>query len=99
VTYAEQRGETHLRLPTMLAWATLPGRVESGWPAYRLGIVRRFASHLRAIDPTTEIPPADLLPWRQARSTPYLYSDDEVSRLLVATAMLRTPHRVAPIGR
>ncbi len=66
-------------LPTMLAWATLPGHEQSGWPAYRLSIVRRFAVHLHAIDPATEVPPADVLPWRHGRATPYLYSDDEVT--------------------
>jgi integrase len=93
--YVEQCGETHLRQATMLAWATLPGREESGWPAYRLGIVRRFAVHLHAIDSATDVPPTDLLPWRQRRATPYLYSDDEVTGLLTAAAMLRTSHRVA----
>ena len=71
LTYVEQCGETHLRLPTLLAWATQPGHEQSGWPAYRLSIVRRFARHLHAIDPATEVPPADVLPWRQGRATPY----------------------------
>jgi integrase len=95
VTYVEQRGETRLRLSTMLAWAMLPGREESEWAAYRLGIVRRFACHLHAIDPTNEVPAGDALPWRQMRATPYLYSDDDVNALMAATAMLRTSHRVA----
>jgi integrase len=95
VTYVEQCGDTHLRLATMLAWATLPGHEDSGWRAYRLGIVRRFAAHLSAIDPATEVPPPDLLPWRQRRATPYFYSDDELTDVLRAAATLRTSHRVA----
>lgn len=95
LAFVEQCGETHLRLATMLAWATLPGCEESGWPAYRLCIVRRFASHLHAIDPMTDVPPTDLLPWRQGRATPYLYSDEEVANVLTAAAMLRTSYRVA----
>jgi integrase len=93
--YVEQCGETHLRVPTMLAWATAPGHEQSGWPAYRLGIVRHFALHLHAIDPVTEVPAADLLPVRHGRATPYLYSDEEVSCLLTSAATLRTAHRVA----
>jgi integrase len=93
LTYVEQCGETHLHLPTLLAWATQPGHEQSGWPAYRLSIVRRFARHLHAIDPATEVPPADL-PWRQGRATPYLYSDDELTSVLAATATLRTSYRV-----
>jgi integrase len=95
LAYVERCGETHLRLPTMLAWAMQPGHEQSGWPAYRLGIVRRFAHHLHAIDPVTDVPSADLLPRRHARATPYLYSDEEVASLRAATATLRTSHRVA----
>jgi integrase len=95
LTYVEHRGETKLHLSTMVAWATQSGSDQSGWPAYRLSAVRAFARHLQAIDPETEVPSTDLLPWRYGRATPYLYSDDEVGELLRATAMLRGGHRVA----
>jgi integrase len=36
-----------------------------------------------------------VLPWRQGRATPYLYSDDEVTSLLAVAATLRTTYRVA----
>ena len=36
--------------------------------------VRGFARHLQALDPLTEVPPADLLPRRMYRATPYLYT-------------------------
>jgi integrase len=95
LAYVEQRGETHLRVSTMLAWAVQPGREPSGWPAYRLGIVRRFAMHVHALDPATEVPAADLLPLRYGRTTPYLYADEEITRLLASAGTLRTSHRVA----
>jgi integrase len=95
LTYVEDRGEEHLRIATMVAWATLPGSADGGWSSHRLSVVRRFAAHLHAIDPATEVPPADLLPRRPGRATPYLYSDDDVAALIAAAAMLRTPHRVA----
>jgi len=56
--------------------------------------VRGFASHLHTIDPATEVPPADLLPWQRCRATPYLYSDDEVAALVTAATSLQTPYRV-----
>jgi integrase len=95
VAYVELCGETHLRLSTMLAWALQPANEQSGWPAYRLGIVRRFALHVHALDPTTEVPAADLLPVRYGRTTPYLYTDEEMTRLLESAGTLRTSHRVA----
>ena len=78
----------------MLAWATLPVNTHRNWLAKRLSIVRGFASHLHTIDPATEVPPADLLPWQRCRATPYLYSDDEVAALVTAATSLQTPYRV-----
>jgi integrase len=95
VAYLEQRGEEHLRLETMLAWATLPGASHQTWMSYRLSAVRRFAAYMHAIDPATEVPPPDLLPGGRCRATPFLYSDEELTALLTATETLRTAHRVA----
>jgi integrase len=94
--YLENRGESHVRTETALAWATQPtGTSPSGWASQRLSAVRGFATHLQTIDPTAEIPSADLLRWRARRATPYLYTDQEIAALLAAATTLRTAHRVA----
>lgn len=95
LAYLENLGEERLSTETAFAWATLPAGGHRSWWSYRLSIVRGFAAHLRAIDPTTEVPPTELLPWRPCRATPYLYSDEDVAALIAAAATLRTPHRVA----
>lgn len=95
LTYLEDLGEERPSTETALAWATLPTGTDRSWGSYRLSIVRGFAAHLRAIDSTTEVPPASLLPWRACRATPYLYSAQDVAALIAAAATLRTPHRVA----
>jgi integrase len=59
----------------------------------RLSNVRQFAIHLRGIDPATQVPPADILPGRSRRATPYLYSTKEISALMTATTTLRGSHR------
>ena len=61
----------------------------------RLSDVRQFAIHLRGIDPATQVPPADILPGRSRRATPYLYSTEEISTLMAVTATLRGSHRKA----
>jgi integrase len=61
----------------------------------RLSVVRRFAAHLRGIDPRTEVPPPDLLPGRTCRATPYLYSQEDIVALMAAAATLRSSHRAA----
>lgn len=95
LTYLEDRGADHLTTEMALAWATLPAGTHPSWISTRLSVVRRFAVHLRAIDPTTEVPPSDLLPWRTCRATPYLYSDGDIAALMAAATTLRTSHRIA----
>lgn len=63
--------------------------------AQRLSYVRSFARHHVASDPKTEVPPPGLLPFRAARAHPYLYSQDEIERLLEQALQLspNTPLR------
>lgn len=95
LTYLENLGEDRVTTETAFAWATLPTGGHRSWWSYRLSVVRGFAAHLHAIDPESEVPPADLLPWRRCRATPYLYSDEDVAALIGAAATLHTPYRVA----
>lgn len=94
LTFVEDRGEEHLTTETALAWATLPKRGRT-WAFARLSVVRRFANHLRGIDPATEVPPTHLLVQQKGRATPYLYSESDIAALIAAAGTLRTPHRVA----
>jgi integrase len=95
LTYLEDRSENHLTTETALAWATLPAGAHRSWISTRLSVVRRFAAHQRGVDPATEVPPADLLPGRTCRATPYLYSEEDIAALMTAAATLRTSHRIA----
>ena len=94
VVYLEDLGEERLTTDHALAWAMLPTSTAMWW-SYRLSAVRRFATYLQTIDPTTEVPAADLLPQRPCRATPYLYSEAQIAALIQAAGTLRTPHRVA----
>jgi len=95
LTYLEGRGEDHLTTETALTWATLPAGAQPSWMSTRLSVVRRFAAHLRGINPVTEVPPTDLLPGRTCRATPYLYSEEDIAALMTAATTLPTPHRKA----
>ena len=96
LAFLEHRGETHVRTDSAVAWATQPTATSPrAWAAMRLSVVRGFAQHLSTIDPATEIPPTDLLPWRARRATPYFYTGDELIALMTAATTLRTSHRVA----
>jgi integrase len=95
IAYLERLGAQAITTELALAWASQPPDGHAAWWAERLGIVRGFAQHLQAIDPRTEIPPTDLLPRRTRRATPYLYSEQDIARLIAAARELRNPLRAA----
>jgi integrase len=96
VAYLDQRGAATLSIDAALDWATRPQGVNQFRWRQRLSVVRGFASWLQAIDPATQVPPADLLAYRRSRPIPYLFSEADIDALLGAvTAVLRHPLRVA----
>lgn len=58
--------------------------------------MRGFARYWSATDPTTEIPPDGLLPYRCGRIRPYLYSDEQIRQLLDAAKDMRATHSLRP---
>ncbi len=76
-----------------LAWAILPEGASRNWVSYRLSVVRGYSRHLVFIDERTEVVPTSLVPHRPSRATPYLYTEDEVTRLMAAASFLRSPIR------
>jgi integrase len=92
--YLDARGERLVTIENALAWATLPAG-DANWWAFRMSVVRGFASFLHALDAAHQVPPTDLLPRRSRRMTPYLYSDQEIRALMAAARSLRSPLRQA----
>jgi integrase len=90
-SFMEQKGAHSITTQLALAWAQLPRDVQPAHWAQRLSYVRGFARHHLAMDPNTEVPPPGLLPFRPARARPYLYSADEIQRLLERALQL-PPH-------
>ena len=91
-------GEEHLATVTIeaaLRWATTPGGTSRSWHAQRLGVVRGFARHLRAIDDCCEVPPPELLAFPKGRAQPYLYSQAEIASLMDAARALVPELRAA----
>ncbi len=96
LAYLGEVGADAVTAEQALAWARLPADADRSWWSYRLSVVRGFAIYLRTLDGATEVPAAELLPWRRRRrATPYLYTDAEIAALLAACASLRFPLRVA----
>ena len=90
LAYLDTTGQDRVTVENALAWARLPAAGTSGsWWAFRLSVVRCFASYLHALDPAHEIPPADVLARRIRRAVPYLYTEQEICALMAATGRLR----------
>jgi integrase len=95
VAHLEANETDTITTDAALAWATRPPTGASTWWAQRLSVVRAFARHLHAIDPTHEVPPPGLLPGRSRRATPYLYADRDIAALMAAARGWRSPLRAA----
>jgi len=95
VGYLEAASVETVTSELAVRWAQLPVGVHPNQWAKRLRIVRGFAAYLQTIDPTTEIPPPDVFPTRRQRATPYLFSQQDICRLLREVRRLRHPMRAA----
>ena len=95
IAYVEAAGASTVTTELAVAWATQPKGCTPGWWSRRLAMVRGFARHLQALDPATEVPPLGVLPYRCRRVAPYVYSDADITALMAATAMVRSPQRAA----
>jgi len=93
--YLDDAGADTVTVAHALGWARLPAGGAVSWWAYRLSVVRGFATYLHTVNPATEVPPTDLLPSRRCRANPYLYSEHDIAALIGAAGSLRTPTRQA----
>lgn len=91
VEFLDHEEATVVTTELALRWATAPTNITSATWAQRLGDVRRFATWLSATDSRVEVPPKGLLPERYRRRPPYIYSDEEVSRIVREAARLTSP--------
>ncbi len=84
VAFLEREGASSITNELALRWAMQCSACQPAQWAGRLSFVRGFARHRSATDPRTEVPPYGLLPYRPGRARPYLYSEQEIERLLQA---------------
>lgn len=89
VTFLEENQSDHITTALAVRWATMSKSTRPYRWGRRLCFVRGFASYLRALDDRTEIPPVNLLTSKHQRPTPYLFTDNEISRLVEATGQLQ----------
>ena len=86
--FLEREGTDFITTELALRWAQEPSHAQPATWADRLGVVRRFSAWRSTTDSRTEIPPSGLLPHRRRRKPPYVYSDEEIERLVAEAALL-----------
>jgi len=93
-SFLRAKGSMFVTTELALAWAKQPADAHPSWWASKLSVVRGFAKHVHLIDKRHQIPPRDLLPRFGRRSTPSIYTPQEISRILQAARDWRAPHTV-----
>src|SRR5215471_9289858 len=88
VRHLERDGSPIITSATSISWASGVGGHPNWW-GKRLSVVRGFARYQQGLEPGHEVPPLGLFPTRPCRATPYLYSDEDVARLMAAARSLR----------
>lgn len=93
--FAAERGETHVRTQTAIDWAACapsPSQQDR-----RLKVVILFSRHICVEDNQHEVPPDGVFgkhpPQRRA---PYIFSPDDICRLLAETSRLGPPRSLRP---
>lgn len=95
VGFLEQAGAERITIELAVMWAKLPVDARPDRWRQRLGIVRGFARYVATLDPTSEVPPEDLLPAYRPRVAPYIYSPQQITALMGAARRLTPPLRAA----
>ena len=97
VAFMEEHQALHITTRLALEWVQQAKTVQPAELARRLCFVRGFARYRSATDPLTEVPSPELLPYRSTRARPYLYTEQEVRRLLEAALQLPTAWPSTPL--
>ena len=95
IAYLEAAGERTITRELAISWARLPAAAHPRWWAARLAIARGFALYMQTIDSATEVPPAGVFAARYQRPTPYLWSGEDIGRVLEAAGELDPPLKAA----
>lgn len=88
VAFAEQQDVDHISTGLFLKWQEDFGKAHRPTWAARLTMVRLFAQWLHSLDPVHEVPPKGLIPSRFRRPKPYIYSGEEIKKIVEAASSL-----------
>jgi integrase/recombinase XerD len=91
VAFLKARKAEYITAALAVAWALESSQGRGTSASARLRIVRGFAVHLSASDARTEIPPPRAIPRTAVAIRPYIFTEDEILRLMQAARKLFSP--------
>jgi len=95
VAYLQDHELRSVTVEAALVWAQNSGKGTTVGPR-RMTAARGFARYLSGIDPSTEVPPAGLMPSRQRWRRPFIYTPADIDAILSqAQASIVSPLRAA----
>ena len=87
-SFADAQSASHITVDLFLQWKENYGAANNNTWSHRLGMVRLFATWLQSIDPLNEVPPVGLISGKFHRSRPYIYTDEEIEKIVSAAIRL-----------
>jgi integrase/recombinase XerD len=95
IRFMEEKRASYITTNLALEFAT---QNQHSLPVQRaaiLGTIRQFARYWNTIDSRTQIPPLNIIPGSYHRRKPYIYSENEIIKLLECC---KTMHSAHPLG-
>ncbi len=92
IAFLEAKGSDWITTKLAIAWATESSKDHKHSCFERLSFIRSFAKHVSSIDARTEIPPTGTMRRPEIALRPYIYTQEEIDRLMAAARNLFSPH-------
>ena len=91
IAFLEANGSDRITTKLAVAWATESSKGHKHSCCERLGFIRSFSKHVSSMDARTEIPPIGTMRRPEVALRPYIYTQEEIRRLMAAARDLFSP--------
>jgi integrase len=98
VNFLARKRARFITIPLALEWSQQSKDLQRATWARKLSNVRQFASWMSVIEPRHQVPPRRLLDVRHRRGKPHIYSNEEIGRLMIEAAKLKSPTGMKPLN-
>jgi integrase/recombinase XerD len=94
ITFLEARRTDHITAKLAIDWATESSKGHKHSCFERLSFIRSFATYVSSMDARTEIPPTGTMRRPAIALRPYIYTREEIGRLMAAARNLFSPRKL-----